>query len=382
MIRSANFMWMDQDWQGSSDAPAIEHPQLILVFGDRLKMEENPNYFYRLRELFPSAHIVSSSTAGEIMDRNVHDECIIATALQFEHTRLGVCSIGIAGSAESTRAGRHLVEQLMQDDLVGIVVLSDGHMVNGSDLVKGLYAPLAENNKKVLISGGLAGDGSRFQKTLTGYNEPARPNQVVAIGLYGDRIRIGNGSIGGWDPFGVQRQVTRSVKNVLYELDNMSALELYKEYLGELASELPSSALLFPLEIISNDNKRLVRTVLSVNEQARSMTFAGDIPMGSKAQLMKANFDRLIDGAGRSAEDALSTTSAQAQFALLISCVGRKIILGQRVDEEVEEAAFILSDDCAISGFYSYGEISPLHDVDSSCELHNQTMTITTFSEI
>jgi len=382
MISTADFIWNGRDWLSISSGGRVDSPQLVLVFGDRFKMEESPDYFDHMRTQFPRAHIVSCSTSGEIMDGKVVDDAIVATAIHFEHTTLRIAAVGIHSPSESDSAGRQLVNELLQDDLAGILVFSDGHTVNGSDLVKGLYAPLVEAGRHIPVSGGLAGDGTRFQQTVVGYNEPAQPQQIVAIGLYGDRIEIGTGSIGGWDPFGVQRQVTRSVKNVLYELDGMNAFDLYKEYLGELASELPSSALLFPLEIITDNDKRLVRTVLSVNEQAKSMTFAGDIPIGCKAQLMKANFDRLIDGAGRSAEGALAGTSQEAQLAILISCVGRKLILGQRIEEEVEEAMYALGPECAVCGFYSYGEISPLHDIEQSCELQNQTMTITTFSEI
>lgn len=382
MIRSANYLWKGGKWISANPSQVLK-PQLILVFGERLKMEESQEYLDQLDGMFPGAQVVSCSTSGVILNENVVDDAIIATVISFEHTTLRIKAVNIGTADESYSAGEHLAKQLLADDLAGVFIISDGQVVNGSRLVKGVYDLFWANNKRIPVSGGLAGDGARFQKTLVGYNGPPQVNQVVAVGLYGDRIRIGNGSIGGWDPFGVPRQVTRSDKNVLYELDGRNALSLYKEYLGELAAELPSSALLFPLEMMVNGgNKSVVRTVLSVSETDQSMTFAGDIPEGSKVQLMRANFDRLIEGAGRSAENALLNLHDQAQFALLISCVGRKLILGQRVEDEVEEAVKALGPDCTVSGFYSYGEISPLHDVDHSCELHNQTMTITVFSEV
>ena len=102
----------------------------------------------------------------------------------------------------------------------------------------------------------------------------------------------------GWDPFGPERLITRSEGNVLYELDGKSALDLYKRYLGEHSQELPASGLRFPLSLrIPGADTRLVRTILAVDEPHQSMRFAGDVPQGAYAQLMKANFDRLIDGA-------------------------------------------------------------------------------------
>jgi len=169
---------------------------------------------------------------------------------------------------------------------------------------------------------------------------------------------------------------------VLYELDGHSALQLYKRYLGEHASGLPATGLLFPLSLRTNEgDSGVVRTILSVSEIDQSLTFAGDVPVGSYARLMKANFDRLIDGAigaARTSYQALGSSSPD--LAILISCVGRKLVLKQRVEEEVEGVREILGERTVLAGFYSYGEISPFTP-RASCELHNQTMTITTFSE-
>ena len=200
-------------------------------------------------------------------------------------------------------------------------------------------------------------------------------------GLYGSHIKIRSASLGGWDPFGSERLITKSKGNVLYELDGQSALELYKVYLGTHAKDLPGSALLFPLCLRSDDSKGgLVRTILAVDEKTQSMTFAGDVPEGTYVRFMKANFDRLIEGAVGAAEKSMSLKKASPELALLISCVGRKLVLKQRVEEEVEGVREIFGPKTAITGFYSYGEISPFTP-NAKCELHNQTMTITSFME-
>jgi hypothetical protein len=168
--------------------------------------------------------------------------------------------------------------------------------------------------------------------------------------------------------------ITRSEGNVLYEIDNEPALALYKRYLGDQAAELPASALLFPLTISSEqpDYPPLVRTVLSINEADQSMTFAGDLPQGRTTRLMKANFDRIITAAEEAAEYSIHPHSElPPQAALLVSCVGRKLVLGQRVEDEVEAVGQTLGEQATLMGFYSYGELAP----------HNQTMTITTFAE-
>ena len=284
-------------------------------------------------------------------------------------------------------AGEKLANELLADDLAHIFVISDGLKVNGSELVKGFSKVLPDN---IAVTGGLAGDAAKFEKTLVGLNEAPNEGTVAAIGLYGSDIKIAHGSKGGWDAFGPDRIVTKSTANILYELDGQSALELYKTYLGELAADLPGSGLLFPLSIREKeDDLPVVRTILAVDDEKGSMTFAGDIPEGSIAQLMKANFDRLIDAAYDAAEYTTEKLdSGSAELAILVSCVGRKLLLDQRIEEEVEGVRDMLGDKTTIAGFYSYGEISPHTQIAdapptamANCELHNQTMTITTLSE-
>ncbi len=258
-------------------------------------------------------------------------------------------------------------------------LLSDGLHVNGSEIVKGINSKLSQD---VPCTGGLAGDAANFEKTLVGLNSAPKENQIVAVGFYGDNLEVGYGSVGGWDNFGAERLVTRSEGNVLYELDGESALDLYKMYLGDKASELPGSGLLFPLGMkFDEDSDTIVRTVLAVDDEANSMTFAGDIPEGSYVRLMKADFDKLIEGANLAAEHTTQKGGDGDKLAVLISCVGRKLILGPRVDEEVEAVQDVLGEAATVTGFYSYGEISPVVE-SSRCELHNQTMTITTFAEV
>jgi hypothetical protein len=275
--------------------------------------------------------------------------------------------------------GEQLACDLAAKDLVHVFVLAEGLKVNGSELVKGLRDGLPSS---VAVTGGLAGDGARFERTVVCLDGQMIDGAVAAVGFYGDRLRIGYGSLGGWDPFGPDRLVTRSEGNVLYELDGSSALDLYKTYLGSHAANLPASGLLFPLSLRGEDGEqRVVRTILGIDEQAGSLIFAGDVPQGGYAQLMKANVDRLIDGAhGAAAACYEAVGSKTPDLAILISCVGRKLVLNQRTEEEIESVREVLGESTVLSGFYSYGEIAPFMS-STKCELHNQTMTITTFSE-
>jgi len=368
-----------KQWEIVRTDGTISNPNLILVFGERMLLEQ-VEWFDSLKKKYPNACIVSTTTSGEILQTEVYDDTISATVIQFEKASIYCKKISMSEVKDSFEAGKKLIQDIPKENLKHILVFSDGHTVNGTYLVRGIDSGLP---KDVTLTGGLAGDAARFEKTLVGLNELPSAGTIVMIGLYGDSLKVGLGCQGGWDAFGPIREITKSIDNELFELDHQSALELYKKYLGGQADHLPGSALLFPLAIkAKKDGQAIMRTILSINEEKQSMIFAGNMPEGASAQLMKANFDRLIDGAGVAAEQSLvSLKDSKPELALLISCVGRKLILNQRTDEEVEAVAESLGGDPYITGFYSYGEIAPFFD-EVKCELHNQTMTITTISEI
>ncbi|MBN2591044.1 MAG: FIST C-terminal domain-containing protein [Sedimentisphaerales bacterium] len=378
-MKTTQKQWIENTgWRSISSNGIAEKAQAVFLFGERKLLIDNER-INEVRKFYPNAHIIGCSTAGEIAGSSVYDDSMIATAVFFEDTPLMFSQTNITNMADTYQAGQQLAEGLKKDGLVHVFVLSNGLNINGSALSKGLRSKLPEG---VSVTGGLAGDQARFEETLVILDENCGKHTVAAIGLYGNAIKIGYGSQGGRDTFGPDRLITRSKDNVLFELDNQPALELYKTYLGDQADGLPATGLLFPLSLsLDGSNERLVRTILAVDEKDGSMTFAGDIPQGCNARLMKANFDRLAEGAAVSARDSQVTGSVKPDLAILISCVGRKLVLKQRIDEEVENVQNVLGSQAALTGFYSYGEICPVEPQNKQAELHNQTMTITTFCE-
>lgn len=367
-----------RDGKWSQPFPSCDSDKTaVFVFGSpEFRKDDKP--ISALRAAFPQAKIIGCSTSGEIFGSRVFDGSLSVAIVRFSRSQIKAATWAIGNAAESCATGERLAAQLAGPDLRGVFILSDGLQVNGSELVRGFNSILP---KHTIVTGGLAGDGSDFKETWVIQDGKLSSGFVTAVGFYGNSIRIGHGSQGGWDIFGPERLVTKSEGNVLFELDGKPALQLYKDYLGEKAAGLPASALLFPLQIRSSqsDSKKLVRTVLSIDEAKQAMIFAGDIPQGHLVQLMRANFDRLIDGAQNAAR-AVSLENNPNVLALAISCVGRRLVLGERTEEEVEATLEALPPGTRQVGFYSYGEISPYVN-GQGCELHNQTMTITTISE-
>jgi len=358
-------------------------PQIVFVFGGR-KVVEEEEHFSELKESYPESKILLCSTAGEIIGTKVSDNSLAISAVYFEKTTLEFAQTEILDPADSNEKGREVAKKLSKEGLVHAMVFSDGLKVNGTSLVQGITNELPDD---VAVTGGLVGDGADFKKTVIGLDKVPTEGGIILIGFYGDFLRVGHGSLGGWDSFGPLRLITKSDNNILYELDGKPALELYKKYLGDEAKDLPGSGLLFPLSVRIKDasgvESEVVRTLLAIDEEKQSMTFAGDMPEGSHASLMKANFDKLVDGAKGAAKMSSETfADGRPELAILISCVGRKLVLKDRVEEEAEAVQSQLGDDTRMVGFYSYGEISPVTPTEKQCKLHNQTMTITTFKEV
>lgn len=377
--------WNGTGAEGASSLGA--GAQLVLLFAGTSETRD-PERLKAVRARYPEATVVGCSTAGEILGTQVFDDSLITTAVRFDGVRIEHASSRLAEGETSFECGARVAGSLPKERLRHVLVLSDGIHVNGSDLARGVRSGLPEG---VQVTGGLSGDGGRFKETFVITADGPKQRAVSAVGFYGEGLEVGYGSLGGWDAFGPERVITRSAGNVLYELDGQPALALYKRYLGEHAKDLPGSGLLFPLSVRSPAGPHeLVRTLLSIDEGAQSMTFAGDLPLGHHARLMKANFDRLVEGAQGAASasvaalrpgaDGASLSRGASSLAVLISCVGRKMVLQQRTEDELEAVREVLGPEATMTGFYSYGEICPSAP-GAACDLHNQTMTITTFVE-
>jgi len=367
-------------WRPS--AGVCNEAHLVLYFGANDALGTD-TWYQELRTMYPNAHIVGCSSGGQIQQAGFRETGIAAVAVRFSTTRVRVAIESVVDSSQSRAYGAALGRRLADKDLVGVFVLSDGLNVNGSDLVRGLLSAVGS---AVNVSGGLAADGARFAQTRVGADAPPQPLTIAAVGFYGSAIRFNCGSGGGWDTFGVPRRVTRSDGNELFELNGSPALDLYERYLGDESAGLPGTALLYPLKVWDPERPShdLVRTVLAVNRETRSMIFAGDVPQGSKAQLMRGEFMRLAAGAAEAAHQTVARQSecgTPGGLALLVSCIGRRLLMGQRIEDEIQAVREVLPAEVAQLGFYSYGEIAP-HSRSGVCDLHNQTMAITVISEV
>lgn len=358
-------------------ASPLPNANLVMVFGSVKRFSDNKLSSF-LKERYPAAQIIGCTTSGEIHPSGVFDDSIQITAILWEKTMQRVVHTKMSGMQDSFETAAALARQLQADSLRTVIVLSDGLNVNGSELLLGFQSVLGE----VPIVGGLAGDGGAFVKTLQLFNDTISDGLVIAVGLYGNSLVTSSGALGGWKPYGPPRKITRSVKNVVYEMDGKPALPLYRMYIGDAyAKGLPGTGLKFPLAIIEEGKRDVekIRTLLAIDPVNNSLTFAGNVEEGETVRLCQTNHDRLVEGAGGAAQLVTSALgpaiTSQPGLALCVSCVGRKGVMAEQVSDEIKTVQQILGPQAAITGFYSYGELAPRPNTTDSV-LHNQTMTI------
>lgn len=366
----------NENWHYLQKKEQLNNP-LVLIFGNRFLLE-NINLITEIKKEFSYENLVFASTSGEIIDGNIIDNSISVTAIELENSSFIIERENIANyNMQINLLSKALLNKFPKEKLKHLFVLADG-MLDGSKLVQGL-----ENNldSSISITGGMCGDDARFEKTLSSYNEKPKTGEIVLIGLYGDTLEVSYASAGGWFPFGPERKITKSTDNLLYEIDNKPALDVYKNHLAHRAMGLPSASLAFPLYVTyEGKTQAVVRTILGLDEKNKALILAGDAPENSKVQLLMASVDALIDGAQNATELAVKNREKQAELAILVSCIGRKLVMNNRVCEETEYVKESLDECTLITGFYSYGQIAPFNGNNFS-NLHNQTMTITLISE-
>ena len=371
-MQTTQLRWTPQtQWRGGEGAGQAD---LVLAFGDS-DYFQSPECHRDLKVRFPQALIVGCSSSGNIQGGDISDGDVVATAVRFERSRVRLSQASGTGSSKcGLRAlARQLTDALQAPDLRHVVIFSDGLDINGSELAEGL------GGCGVPVSGGLAGDGTRFARTWVMADAPARTGTLAAVGFYGG-LAATTGCFAGWQEFGAERRVTRAEGNVVYTIDNQPALGLYKKFLADQAKDLPGSGLRFPLSIRPTRQARpVIRTLLGVDESAQTLTFAGDVPQDSLCRLMKTNLDDLIESAGLAAAAARHAPGSGG-LCLVVSCVGRRLVLGQLTEEEIDQVRSTLGPETVVTGFYSYGELAPLGS-DLHCQLHNQTMTLTILRE-
>lgn len=369
-------LYHEGQWDKPLDASLDSAQTLVTVFST-YEHECHREGLQELFATFPQAVIIGCSTSGEIYEDQFHDGALSVGIMQFSSTQLVRHTVNVETIEASCEAGRTLVNGFDQQGLRSLFVLADGMRVDGSSLVEGLNQAL---NPEVIVTGGMASDNGRFTGTWLLVDNQPEFGVVCAVGFYGEHFRTSYASKGGFSRFGMERLVTSCDEqtHTIHTLDNKPALELYKVYMGEHAKKLPNSALQFPWLVIDSDGDSKIRAIQDANEEEQSVQLFGGVKTGDRVVFMKGSFNYVVAGA-QQAVQRLEWPTDTPVMSLTVSCMGRRSVLQDRTDEEVEVVKETLGEGVAQVGFYSYGELSPR--TSGKCGLLNQTMTLTLFWE-
>jgi hypothetical protein len=343
---------------------------LVMLFGPASALTDTAA-LAPLRRHLPHSCWMAAAAPAIVAGRQAHDDGLSATVVRFDRTRVRRFQTDIGPDRSETTAARHLAAALADSPgLAAVLVMVDALQVDGPALVEALVAALPAG---LPVAGGLGGDGTAAAGTG---NDGTPQGSVCVIGLYGAHVHMARACRGGSIGFGPRRLVTRSEGQTVLDIDAQPALTLYREYLGRYADGLPEAASHFPLTVFRHggDHHGVIRYVLDIDPARQSIRVAGDIPTGSQVQLSRAGRSELLDGAEQAARQVAPRLPADRPVLnLVVSCVGRRHVLGEQTEDELEPFDDHLPDGSLQVGFYSFGEISSIDG--QRCEMHNMTFT-------
>lgn len=351
------------------------HPDLVVVFGSA-EPAVLRGAAAALRGGFPEAQIVGCTTSGELLGGRILDGSIVAAAIQLSTAHVHAHSAKIGSRRDSYAAGRRLGEAIVAPALKGVLVLAEGIDCDGSQLLAGLCDAVGD---QVPVFGGLAGDGIDFVVTRVAANGPFESGQAVAVGFYGKGFRIAQGLGVGWQPEQTIGPITNSAGSILYEIDQRPALDVLRRAAGLGRKITHADLLAAPLWIADPawEASGIIRTIVGIDEDRGSLIMAGDLPRNGACSLMRTSVEALASSAAEAAGKAFEQVPSSSGLAFLVSCVGRRQVLGPAASAEAQAVSQVLRDMLQV-GFYSYGEIGP---AGASPRMHNQTICVTILSE-
>jgi signal transduction histidine kinase len=316
--------------------------------------------------IIPNVKIIGSTTDGEIIEEDIKEYSTVLSFCLLEKssvkTHLNSCD------TSSKLSAKQLYEQFENPEKIKLMIsFCDGLHINGEEFIKAF----GECNDDIVIAGGLAADNAKFSKTFVFSENGCYKNGCVAAVFYGDELIVNSTKSFGWRRIGKNLKVTKSKENIVYTIDGINAVDLYKKYLGQsISDELPATGIEFPL-IIYRNNMEIARAVIDIDRDSGALVFAGNINEGDTVQFGYGDVDTIKSLISTTRDNILSQP-VEAMY--IYSCMARKRLMGNNVLTEI----FPLSKLAPTCGFFTYGEF---FTQEKKHELLNQTMTILTLSE-
>jgi len=326
------------------------------------------NYFL---DNFPKSTLLGTTTDGVVDGSEVYCETkSVVSFTIFKDTELLLAiEEGSRDYNSSFLTGKNIANKILSDDTKVIISFADGIYTNGEEFVNGINSVSSD----ILLSGGLAADNGNMIKTYIFDKLKVFDNGAVAVSLSSKLLHASTGYTFDWTPIGKKLTITKSIKNRVYEIDGIRAVDIYAKYLGDgVAKKLPQVGIEFPL-IFEKNGVSVGRAVLLKHDDG-SLTFAGNIKEGESVRLGIGNVDNILKNSDYNARKILETIPYEAEAVFVYSCMARRRFMDTHISDELN----VLNQIGRISGFFTYGEF--YHHKHNN-ELLNETMTILVLSE-
>ena len=342
--------------------------QIFCAQNNKQDIEKIQNYF---AINFPLSKILGTTTDGVIYnDKVYYEDKNVVTFTRFEHTSLKTFFIEHDDSFEMNfNSGEKLAQELIGDNTKVIISFTDGTHTNGEEFLSGISSV----NSEVVVAGGMAGDNGELKQTYIFDNQNITDKGAVGVSLSSEVLNVYADYSFDWQPIGKKLQVTKAIKNRVYEIDGMSAIDVYAKYMGrELADNLPKVGIEFPL-IFEKEGINIGRAVLLKHSDG-SLTFAGNVQEGAYVRFGVGNVDAILKNSDYHVEKVFNNIKYKAEAVFVYSCMARRRFMHKYIEEELQELNSLGN----LSGFFTYGEF--FHYKDKN-DLLNESITLLALSE-
>lgn len=344
---------------------------LIQLFCAKNDLENITKLHDFFKENFPKSHLIGSSTDGILEGNKVYfDSRNVVSFTEFASSRLKTHLTEHEDNFNNSyESGTVIAKALVDADTKVIISFADGISTNGEEYVNGISSVSPD----VVLSGGLAGDNGVLEKTYIFNKEKIISEGAVGVSVSSEHLNVSTSYSFDWMPIGKQMRVTKSIKNRVYEIDNIPVVDIYAKYMGhELAHGLPHVGIEFPL-IFKKDGVSVGRAVLLKHDDG-SLTFAGNVAEGTLVRFGVGSIENILNNSDYNTRKILDSMHYKSEAVFIYSCMARRRFMGEHIQEELG----MLSHVGDITGFFTYGEF---YHANKTNQLLNETMTVLTLSE-
>lgn len=334
---------------------------LVQVFCGQNKKQFEEVIKY-LKTNLPKATCIGSSSDGEILEKEVLTESIVVSISIFEKSSLKSSFSEIEDSYEK---GVSLAKDLVDENSKLLILFTNSLNINAEEFLKGVNSI----SKNIPICGAMAADNGNYKNTYVSLDDKLYQNSAVGVSINSDVLEVKNDFRFNWSSIGIEHEITKSINNKVYEINNLKVTDFYKKYLGDdILDSLPESATTFPLLVKRNKNF-LARALMKIHKDG-SFQYTGNLKNKDKIKFGFGNAEIILKKP--IITDKKKFTNSESFF--IYSCLARRRYMPNLIFNESKDYSEIAT----TSGFFGNGEF---FYKDGEAELLNQTFTVVSLSE-